>query len=44
MRKLFRKWKAKGFEDCVLSDDDPECNLEDGSIRDFSIVSTVDIA
>ena len=25
----------------MLSDDDPECNLDDGSIRDFSIVSVV---
>lgn len=33
-----RKWKNKTFEECVLDASDPECHINDGSIRDFYIV------
>ena len=34
----FDEWFNKAFEKCALNRTDPECNLKDGSSRDFAIV------
>ena len=36
----FSQWKSKAFEGCVMDMSDAECNLKDGTRRDFAIVST----
>ena len=38
-----REWKNKTFEECVLDIKDQECQIADGSIRDFSIVTKCNI-